>query len=68
MTGTAGSALVLANYTYQPIDELRIRVKLSHPVSRAVSLEGVPLTVTPEQDGISVQLPFIWTDIILLPR
>jgi len=53
LTGPNGSALVLANYTYQPIDSLTIDVKLSEPVKQVISTEGskVQLQTTGQSDG-----------------
>jgi hypothetical protein len=68
LTGPTGSALVLANYTYQPIDALRVRVKLSHPFVQAISTEGVPVAATSDQGWVTLDLPLTWTDIVLLPR
>jgi len=66
LTGAAGSALVLVNYTYQPIDELRIDVKLSHPITRATSTEGDAVRMEKTADGVRLHLPLVWTDIVLL--
>jgi len=57
---------VLVNYTYQPIDELRIDVKLSHPIMRATSTEGVAVRMEKTADGVRLHLPLVWTDIVLL--
>jgi len=68
LTGASGSALVLANYTYEPIKSLSIDVKLSGPIKRAVSTEGVTVKMTKILGGVRLELPLDWTDIILLPR
>ena len=68
LTGDKGSALVLVNYTYQPVDALTVDVKLSHPVTRAraVSTEGREVSVEKTADGVRLRLPLEWTDIVLL--
>ncbi len=66
LTGAVGSGLVLVNYTYQPINALRIDVKLSHPVTRATSTEGVVVRMEKTADGVRLHLPLEWTDIVLL--
>jgi hypothetical protein len=68
LQGPEGSALVLANYTYQPIPTLRVRLTMTRPVTDAVSTEGVRVKRTPAEDGTGgfVELPLEWTDIVLL--
>ncbi|MGI8787438.1 MAG: hypothetical protein ACR2HG_06745 [Pyrinomonadaceae bacterium] len=69
LTGSNGSALVLANYTYQPITSLTIDLKLVRRVKQAVSVEGnsVKLQMINGSTGrIHLTLPLKWTDIILL--
>jgi hypothetical protein len=66
LTGDKGSALVLVNYTYQPIDVLTVDVKLSRPITRATSTEGVTINMKPTADGVRLRLPLAWTDIILI--
>jgi hypothetical protein len=66
LTGTNGSALVLANYTYRPIDRLTVDVTLSHPVTRATSTEGVAVHMEKTAAGVRLRLPLAWTDIVLL--
>jgi len=68
LTGPRGSALVLVNYTYEPIRRLKVDVRLSHPVAKAVSAEGVSVSLRPTEGGVALELPLQWTDIILLPR
>lgn len=66
LTGPAGSALVLVNYTYHPIDALTVDVELSQPVTRATSTEGVAVHMEQTTNGIRLHLPLAWTEIILL--
>lgn len=67
LTGTEGSAIVLANYTYQPIKELTVDIKLAKPFKQAISIEGKQVKIQKLNDGkVRLQLPFEWTDIILL--
>ncbi len=66
LTGPKGSVLVLANYTYQPIDSLAVDVTLSGPVSKAVSTEGVTLRMTQTVNGVRLELPLKWTEMVVL--
>lgn len=67
LEGADGTAIVLANYTYQPIDSLQIDVKLTKPFRRAVSTEGVRINTSKIPGGRTrLVLPLNWTDIILL--
>ena len=68
LTGTNGSAIVLANYTYRPISSLTIDVKLSGSVKQAVSIEGSKVEMLKTKDGVRLKLPLKWTDIILLKK
>lgn len=68
LTGPKGSVLVLANYTYEPIKELHVDLRLSHPVTQAVSTEGVRVTSKPIPGGLRLSLPLDWTDMVLLPH
>lgn len=45
----AGAALVLANFTYRPIEALTVRVPLAKPVQVVRSVEHGPLRFTEEQ-------------------
>lgn len=69
LSGSEGSAVVLANYTYQPIKSLTIDLKVSKPFKQAVSIEGKEVKVEriDQANGkVRLQLPLEWTDIILL--
>jgi hypothetical protein len=44
----AGTALVLANFTYRPIEALTVRVPLAKPVRGVRSVERGPLAFTEE--------------------
>ena len=67
LTGPEGSALVLANYTYEPITNLVMQVHLTHPVKRIVSTEGAAVRWEKLADGVRLSLPLEWTDIVLMP-
>lgn len=67
LTGNEGSAIVLANYTYQPIKSLTIDLKLSKPFKQAVSVEGKQVNWQKiDSERVRLQMPLEWTDIILL--
>lgn len=70
LSGTAGSAIVLANYTHEAIPRLELRLEgaAGRAVSRAVSTEGVPVTVRRDGETAILELPLDCTDIVLLPR
>lgn len=66
LTGPQGSALVLANYSYEPIVALTIDVKLARPVKSARSTQGVEVRLQKMKDGVRLTLPLDETDIVLL--
>jgi hypothetical protein len=66
LSGERGSALVLANYTYQPIDMMTVDVTLDRSVTRVTSTEGVAVTFENRPGGVRLRLPLAWTDIVLL--
>lgn len=68
LTGPAGSAIVLVNYTYHPIRSLLVNVKLPGFAGHAVSAEGRSLRQQKTPQGIRLELPLDTTDIILLKR
>jgi hypothetical protein len=68
LTGPAGSAIVLANYTYRPIQSLKLDVTLRGPIGRAVSTDGRPIRQTKTPHGVRLELPLDWTDIVLVPN
>ena len=70
LTGPHGSALVLVNYTYEPIEKLTLRIQcdLGHAVARAISTEGNAIDVRTEGNVVVLELPLEWTDIVLLPK
>jgi len=67
LTGPRGSALVLVNYTYEPIPRLKVAVRLAHGVATAVSTEGAAVAMEKTDRGITLELPLDGTDIVLLP-
>jgi hypothetical protein len=66
LTGPAGSVVILANYTYQPVRDLTVDLRLDRPVSRATSTEGVEVRLERTGDGVRLHLPLEWTDAVLL--
>jgi hypothetical protein len=66
LQGNEGSAIVLANYTYQPIKDLTIDLQISKPFKKAVSIEGKKVKVQKNGGKVRLQLPLEWTDMILL--
>jgi hypothetical protein len=52
----AGTALVLANFTYRPIEALTVRVPLAKPVQVVRSVEHGPLRFTEEQASPALQV------------
>lgn len=66
LTEADGAAVVLANYTYQPISSLTVDVKLAKSFSKVISTEGVRIKTSKLPDGRTrLVLPLKWTDIIL---
>jgi hypothetical protein len=62
-----GSAVVLVNYTYQPIKSLKVTLRGVGPVKEAVSTEGVAVKMRKVNDkDVELELPLEWTDIVLL--
>lgn len=68
LTGAKGSVVVLANYTYQPIEELVVDVGIDHPVARVVSTEGREVRVEKRDGGLRLMLPLEWTEMVVLER
>lgn len=68
LSGANGSAVVLANYTYQPIKQLNVDVKLPAGVKikQAVSTQGNPVQIQQTAEGIRLILPLNSVDIVLL--
>ncbi|MCW3052104.1 MAG: Beta-galactosidase trimerization domain protein [Chthonomonadales bacterium] len=66
LTGPNGSALVLANYAYQPLPSLGIDIKLTHKITRIISVEGNPVHWKQTANGIHLETPLNTTDILLL--
>jgi hypothetical protein len=66
LSGKNGDALVLVNYTYEPIDALAVDLKISRPVTSASSIAGKKVTLEKVASGIRLHLPLDWTDIIIL--
>jgi hypothetical protein len=66
LRGPRSSAIVLANYTYEPIRSLSIDVRMSERVRSAASVEGARVEVQATPAGPRVTLPLEWTDIVVL--
>ena len=70
----AGTALVLANFTYEPIASLRVRLAVARPVRSVRSVERGKLTFRTERQGppdgarhvVSFALPLGLNDVVLL--
>lgn len=67
LDGPAGAAVVLANYTYQPVKQLSIDLRLPWLPARATSTEGTRVRMKKIEGGVRLTLPLEWTDIVLLP-
>ena len=69
-----GTALVLANFTYEPIEGLTVRLPLARAVKTVRSVENGPLQFTMEQTSgrpgypfvATFQLPLGLSDVVLL--
>lgn len=68
LSGSRGSVLLLANYTYRPARSLVIDLKLDRPVTRATSTEGVNVGLEPTATGVRLRLRLEWTDAVLLEQ
>ncbi len=66
LAGPKASALVLVNYTYEPIGSLQVEVNTSARLKSAVSCEHGPVTLERTSTGARVILPLEWADIVLL--
>ena len=64
-TGSA-AALALANFTYQPIDELEVACEVKFSVRQVRSAERGKLAFTQTGNRVSFQLPLGISDIIRL--
>lgn len=66
LSGRAGSVLLLANYTYQPVKSLVIDLRLDQSISHGVSTDDVAVHFEKTPTGIRLRLPLQWTDAVLL--
>jgi hypothetical protein len=66
LSGPRGTALVLVNYTYQPITSLTVDVRLADVPASATSTEGKAVRVEKTAEGIRLRLPLEWTDVVIL--
>ena len=67
LRGPKGSALVLVNYTYRPIERLTLRLRSAPPFREAISTEGERVEVERDGDAVRLTLPLKWTDMVILP-
>jgi hypothetical protein len=69
LTGSKGHLLVMANYTYQPVAQLKVKLNGIGKIAKAASTEGatVKLRQVNERD-VEIEFPLEWTDLILLTR
>ncbi|MCL2330431.1 MAG: hypothetical protein FWC56_03915, partial [Phycisphaerae bacterium] len=68
LIGEKGSVLVLANYTYQPIDKLSVDVTMAGPITQATSTNGSPVKLSKISGGIRLELPLDCVDMVLLQK
>jgi hypothetical protein len=61
----AGTALILANFTYKPIDDLRLVLAMPRPVKSVRSVESGPLRFSQRDGKVTVSARLGLTDIIL---
>jgi len=66
LDGPNGAVVVLANFTYQPVEKLTVRVRLARPITgvRSVGAGDVPFEAT--EGGVTFSLPLEWTDLVVL--
>ena len=67
-SGDLGSVVVLANYTYEPIDKLSVDVAIAGPITKATSTNGSPVKMTKIPGGVRLELPLDCTDLVLLQK
>ena len=68
LAGPKASALVLVNYTYEPVASLSVELRSPVPIKKATSLEHGPITLQNTEAGVRLVLPLEWTDIVLLEQ
>jgi hypothetical protein len=61
-----GSALVLANYTYEPIARLGVALQGRSPGQAFSCALGKPVAVSPAPDGFKIETALDCADVILL--
>lgn len=67
LEGREGLALVLVNYTYEPIKKLEVAIRTSRRITKAVSSEGKRVKIVRRKRGkVIIRLPLDWTDIVIL--
>jgi hypothetical protein len=68
LAGENGYVVVLANYTYEPIESLTVELSVPpHRVTSAISTEGKAVRLEHTPDGVRLRLPLEWTDLVILP-
>jgi len=66
LTGKAGSVVVIANLTYEPIETLAVTVRLPQAPKTATSVEQGELELRQVPGGVTFSLPLEWTDLVVL--
>ena len=66
LTGPKGSVVVIANFTYEPIDRLTVTVRLPDEAKTARSVEHGDLALEAVPGGARFSLPLDWTDLVVL--
>ncbi len=67
MEGKEGSALVLANYTYQNIENLLVTIQTKKKFTKVLSANGVDVSIIEQKDDhITIKMKLDWTDIVTL--
>ncbi len=62
-----GLAVVLVNYTYQPIKSLILTVRTDRPIKSATSADGASVKIlSRDKEKVVLEMPFEWTDIVIL--
>jgi hypothetical protein len=65
--GDGGYALVLANYTYRPIRQLHVDLRIPGKIGRVISTEGRDVNTERVAGGVRLTLPLDWTDLVIIP-
>ncbi len=66
LEGTPASAVLLANFTYEPVQELTVTVRAARKFASATSTENGEVALENVDGGVRFTLPLEWTDIVVL--